>query len=176
LAEGTTSNGELGDGTDGDGDRGQRWVGDGDVAYSVVLGVATGGDYAGIDPADVAVANTDDDTVGVTVTPTATPLVTTEAGGKATFTVRLDSQPSGDVTIGVSSSDTTEGKTSTPSLVFSTGNWATARTVSVTGVNDAIDDGDVAYSVVLGVATGGGYAGINPVDVAVANTDDDTVG
>jgi hypothetical protein len=41
--------------------------------------------------------------------------------------------------------------------------------VSVTGVNDAIDDGDVAYSIVLRVATGGGYAGINPVDVAIVN-------
>ena len=40
-------------------------------------------------PADVAVTNTDNDTAGITVTPTAG-LTTTEAGGTATFTVVLN--------------------------------------------------------------------------------------
>jgi hypothetical protein len=149
-------------------------VEDGDVTYTVVLGVATGGDYDGIDPADVAVINADDDTVGVTVSPTSG-LATTEAGGMATFTVVLDAQPSADVTIGVSSNDTTEGTASTSSLVFTTQNWATAQTVTVTGVDDSVEDGDVTYTVVLAAATGGDYDGINPDDVAASNTDDDTV-
>ena len=50
-------------------------------------------------PADVAVTNTDNDAVGITVTPT-TGLTTTEAGGTATFTVVLNTQPTADVTIG----------------------------------------------------------------------------
>jgi hypothetical protein len=37
-------------------------------------------------------------------------------------------------------------------------------------VNVGLVDGDVAYSIVLRVATGGGYAGINPADVAIVNT------
>ena len=45
---------------------------------------------------------------GITVTPTAG-LMTTEAGGTATFTVVLNTQPTADVTIALSSSDTTEG-------------------------------------------------------------------
>jgi hypothetical protein len=61
-------------------------------------------------------------------------------------------------------------------LVFTTQNWATAQTVTVTGVDDSVEDGDVTYTVVLGVATGGDYDGINPDDVAASNTDDDTVG
>ena len=36
-------------------------------------------------------------------------LTTTEAGGTATFTVVLNTQPTADVTIALSSSDTTEG-------------------------------------------------------------------
>ena len=58
--------------------------------------------------ADVAVSNTDNDGAGITVTPTAG-LMTTEAGGTATFTVVLNTQPTADVTIALSSSDTTEG-------------------------------------------------------------------
>ena len=47
---------------------------------------------------DVTVTNTDNDTAGITVTPT-TGLTTTEAGGTATFTVVLNTQPTADVTI-----------------------------------------------------------------------------
>jgi hypothetical protein len=130
---------------------------DGDDTYTAVPGDATGGDYDGNNPDDAAASNTDDDTAGVTVTPTSTRLVTTEAGGMATFTVVLDSQPSADVTIGVSSNDTTVGTASTSSLVVTTQNWATAQTVTVTGVDDSVEDGDVTYTVVLGVATGGDY-------------------
>ena len=55
----------------------------------------------GSTPADVAVTNTDNDTAGITVTPTGG-LTTTEAGGTATFTVVLTQQPTADVTVGLS--------------------------------------------------------------------------
>src|SRR2546430_7263787 len=45
---------------------------------------------------------------GITVAPL-TALTTTEAGGQATFTVILTSQPTSNVTIGLSSTNTTEG-------------------------------------------------------------------
>ena len=32
------------------------------------------------------------------------------------------------------------------SLTFTTANWNTAQTVTVTGVDDCLDDGDIAYS------------------------------
>jgi len=44
----------------------------------------------------------DNDTVGVTITPT-TGLTTTEAGGTATFSIQLKSQPTADVTVGLTS-------------------------------------------------------------------------
>ena len=90
----------------------------------------------------MSVTNTDNDIAGITVTPTVG-LVTTEAGGTATFTVRLNSQPTANVTIGLSSSDTTEGTVLPASLTFTTANWNTPQTVTVTGVNDAVDDGDI---------------------------------
>ena len=66
------------------------------------------GKYNGIDPIDVAVTNIDNNTVGIIVNPTSG-LTTTEAGGTAAFSVVLNSQPTADVTIGLSSTDTTEG-------------------------------------------------------------------
>ena len=53
--------------------------------------------------------------------------MTTEAGGTATFTVVLNTQPTANVTIGLSSSDTTEGTVSPASLTFTTANWSSAR-------------------------------------------------
>ena len=75
-------------------------------------------------------------------------LITTEAGGTATFDVVLDTQPTGDVTIGISSSNTAEDTVSTASLTFTSANWSTAQTVTVTGVDDDLDDGDISYNIV----------------------------
>ena len=72
-------------------------VDDGDVAYTIVTAAATSTDpnYNGVNAADVAVTNTDNDAAGITVTPT-TGLTTTEAGGTATFTVVLDEPADGE--------------------------------------------------------------------------------
>ena len=100
---------------------------------------------------------------------------TTEAGGTATFTVVLDTAPLADVTVPVSSSNTLEGTVSTALLTFTTANWGTPQTVTVTGQDDTLDDGDHAYSVVLGAASSAdaAYNGVNPADVAATNTDND---
>ncbi len=154
-------------------------VDDGDIAYSVVTAAAVSADlsYNGLNPADVSVTNTDDDTAGVTVNPTAG-LTTTEAGGTATFTVVLSSQPTANVTIGLSSSDLTEGTVAPASVTFTTVNWNVAQTVTVTGVDDAVDDGDNGYSILTGAAASAdlAYNGFNPSDVSVTNIDDDAVG
>ena len=65
----------------------------------------------------------------------------------------LNTQPTADVTIALSSSDTTEGTVAPASLTFTTANWNVAQTVTVTGVDDALDDGDVAYTIVTAPAT-----------------------
>ncbi len=152
-------------------------VDDGDIAYSIVTAQATSVDplYAAINPADVDVSNTDNDTAGISVAPTSG-LVTTEAGGTASFDVVLASQPTADVTVGLSSSDSSEGTVSPASLTFTAANWNTAQLVTVTGVDDAVDDGDIAYSIVTAQATSGDglYAAINPADVSVSNADDNS--
>jgi hypothetical protein len=98
---------------------------------------------------------------------------TTEAGGTATYTIVLDSAPTDTVTVGVSSSDETEGTVSTSSIAFTSLNWSTPVTVTITGVSDGVVDGDVAYNIVnaAAVSNDSTYNGINPNDVAVTNTD-----
>ena len=154
-------------------------VADGNIVYTILTALATSTDtvYNGIDAADVSVTNIDNNTVGIIVNPTAG-LTTTEAGGTAAFAVVLNSQPTADVTIGLSSSDTTEGTISVASLTFTTANWNVPQIVTITGVNDDLDDGDIGYTIVTAAATSsdGNYNGLNASDVSVTNTDNDTAG
>ena len=82
------------------------------------------------------------------------------------------------MTIALSSSDATEGTVSPASLTFTAANWNVAQTVTVTGVDDALVDGDVAYTIVTAAATStdATYNGVNAADVAVTNTDNDVAG
>jgi hypothetical protein len=114
---------------------------------------------------------------GITVNPTSG-LVTTEAGDTATFTVVLNTQPTTTVTIDLSSDDTSEGTVSPASLTFTTGNWSIAQTVTVTGVDDNIDEGNQSYTIVTAAATSSdqSYSGLNATDVSVTNTDNDITG
>ncbi len=109
-------------------------------------------------------------------------LVTTEAGGTATFNVVLDTAPTADVTIPLQSSDTTEGTVSPAQLVFTSLNWNIPQTVTVTGVDDTTKDGNLSYTIRLNSVTstdtlyGGAGVGdppLNPPDVNVRNTDNE---
>src|SRR5258705_6282723 len=88
------------------------------------------------------------------------------------------SQPTANVTIGLSSSDLTEGTVAPGSVTFTPGNWNMAQTVTVTGVDDFGVDGNVPYTIVTAAATStdGIYNGLDAADVGVTNTDDDTAG
>lgn len=151
---------------------------DGDIAYSILTAAATSadGNYNGINPSDVSATNTDDDVSGFTVSSISGN--TTEVGGTATATIVLTAQPTADVTVGVTSSNTSEGTVVPASVTFTSLNWSTPQSLTVTGVDDLIDDGDVVYAIVTAAATSGdaNYQGLNPSDVSVANTDDDTAG
>src|SRR6185295_7889385 len=152
-------------------------VDDGDIAYTIVTAAAVSSDpnYDGFNPGDVSASNSDNDTAGITVSPTSG-LVTTEAGGTASFSVVLNSQPTASVTIGVSSSNPAEGTVSPASLTFTAANWNTPQSVTLTGVDDFVDDGDIAYTIVTAAAVSSdpNYDGFNPGDVSASNSDNDT--
>lgn len=119
---------------------------------------------------------------GILVTPVSG-LETTEGGATSTFTVELLSYPMAVVTIQISSSDTGEGRvthdgvgpTTSVAVSFHQTNWNVPQTITLTGFDDAVDDGDVAYTIVTAPATSSDplYNGLNAADVAVLNRDDD---
>jgi len=113
---------------------------------------------------------TDNDTPGITISPV-NALVTTEAGGTANFTIQLDSQPTANVTIGLSSSKVSEGTVSATSVTFTAANWNTPQTVTVTGVNDGIADGNTTYQIITAkaVSSDAKYNNLNADDVDVVN-------
>lgn len=113
-------------------------------------------------------------TPGITVSPISG-LETTEAGGQASFTVVLDTPPTNNVSITIESSDITEGTTDKSVLNFDDSNWNIPQTVTITGVDDPDEDGNISYTVILNAASSDdlNYHGINPDDVAVTNIDDE---
>lgn len=152
---------------------------DGDITYTINTNASSSDvNYNSISVADVTVTNQDND-VPVIGTPgfTLSPINgnTTEAGGTATFTIQLNSQPTVDVIVNLSSSDTTEG--SVPSAVtFTSANWNTPQTITVTGVDDPIVDGNIPYTILTNVSTSDlEYQAINPDDISVINLDDDQI-
>ncbi len=141
---------------------------------SITLALASGSGYTLGGTISGTVTISDDDTAGVTVSPTSG-LVTTEAGSTDSFTVHLNSQPTSNVTIDLSSNDTTEGTVSPTGLTFTPGNWNQAQTVTVAGQQDAQVDGSVAYTIVTAPTSSSDpkYSGLAVPDVLVTNLDDD---
>lgn len=105
---------------------------DGVVPWAVVLGALSSNDpvFAGHDPADVSVATSDDDAADIVVS-SPTGVLCDAAGMSASFTVVLTAEPSGSVTIPVS---TTSGAVSVlpASLVFTADDWDMPRTITLT--------------------------------------------
>ncbi len=153
-------------------------IDDGNASYSIITdpAVSSDGKYTGMSADNVSITNQDDDDAGISVSSISGD--TTEAGGTATFTIVLDSEPTNDVTIDLSSSESSEGTPSPTSVTFDSGDWDSAKTITVTGVDDDIDDNDRNYSIITDPATSGdgNYSGMNAGNVSVSNQDDDSAG
>jgi hypothetical protein len=76
----------------------------------------------------------------------AVPLVTSEAGGSASFAVTLASAPRADVVVAFTGDDPTEGLLSARTLTFTAANWNIAQQVTVSGLEDLVADGDTGYT------------------------------
>ena len=132
----------------------------------------SGADYGSVGDADLAVTVTDDETAGVTVTPTS---LTISEGGSGMYTVKLNTQPSGDVTVTVNDpTDNAEVTAEPASLTFRTTDWDEAQTVMVSAAED--DDSTQDRATVTHTVSGGDYDGVTADSVAVTVTDNDTPG
>ena len=112
-----------------------------------------------------------DDDRGIVLTPTTLSVVEGDATG-ASYTVKLATQPSAQVTMAVTGHSGTDVSVDKASLTFTTGNWNTAQTVTVTAAED--DDGADDSETLTHTAAGGNYAG-ETATLAVTVDDDETV-
>ncbi|QNI60182.1 putative cadherin domain-containing protein [Synechococcus sp. BIOS-U3-1] len=149
---------------------------DGDITTTLTATASNTGGYAGTEQATTTLKTSDDDTAGITIAQASTPLVTTEAGSTSTFTVVLDAKPTDNVTVSITGDDSTEHSLSASSLTFTTSNWNTAQTVTVTGVDDSLDDGDITTTLTATASNTGGYAGTEQATTTLKTSDDDTAG
>ena len=160
--------GQLEHAQDGDGEGGRRRRRRDDTVTLTHSATSTDTDYQGITIAGVDVTVTDNDTLGMTVTPST---LDVDEGGTAMYTVKLDTAPTGDVTVAITSNDPEAATVSPDTLTFTSQNWATAQTVTVMGVEDIDrDDESVTLS---NNPSGAEYVNVSTVDVDLSVTDND---
>ena len=107
-------------------------------------------------------------TAGVTVSETA---LSIDEGGSGTYTVVLDSQPTGNVTVAIAGHAGTDLSLDKTSLTFTASTWDTAQTVTVTAAEDDDAASDTAVTLTH-TANGGGYVDVQEtVTVTVVEKD-----
>ena len=128
---------------------------DGDTANdtATLTHTASGGGYGDAPAVRVTVSVTDDDTAGLSITPTVLNLI---ENGISAYIVSLTAQPSGNVTVAIAS-DNPDVTVRPAALTFTPDNWATPQAVLVIARADA-GGGDELATLRM-TAQGGGYAG-----------------
>ena len=134
---------------------------------------STDGDYNGITVSEIAVAVTDDETAGVSITPTE---LTIAEGGSDAYQAVLTSQPAHDVTVTISYSGDQDVSIDDQELTFTGSDWETPQTVTVSAAQDDDARDDVATLSHSVASTDEDYNGIGVSAVDVAVTDDETAG
>lgn len=106
------------------------------------------------------------------------PPVTTEPGGSATISIIMSGPPVSPVTIPIASANTAEGTVDKGSITFDKTDWNVTQIITVTGVNDDIDDGDQVYSIQVGPTQSSDPDFNNTTfqDISFTNQNDDTAG
>jgi len=124
-------------------------------------------------PGNTVNANiTDNDTAGVSITPTNT--TATEAGANGSYSVKLNTQPIAPVTINLATGSQIQPITA---LTFTANNWNVAQTVAVAAVDDNLVEGNHAGAIAhTATSTDTNYNSITISPVNIAITDNDTAG
>ena len=149
-------------------------------SVKLTFGTPPEGVNAGSVP-ETIVTITDDDAAGVAIDPTTLTVTEGDAVGES-YTVRLDSQPSGDVVVAISGHAGTDltlsGDTLSADykLTFTFDDWSAAQRVTVKAEEDDDATGDAeTLSHAVSVGSAAEYIGVAISDVAVTITDNDAV-
>ena len=120
---------------------------------------------------EIEVTINDNDTAGVTVTPTA---LTIEEGTSDTYEVVLDTRPSNNVRVTINDPANTEVTANPAWLTFTPNNWDQPRTVTVTADHDSDATDEAATEITHTVTSAfAQYDGLSADSVTVTATDDE---
>ena len=139
--------------------------------FLLKLSESTGYQESVFDVAQIEVTINDDDTAGVTVTPT---VLEVEEGVAATYTVVLDTRPSQNVRVTINDPANTDVTAEPAWVIFTPDNWEEPRTVTVWAAQDS-DATDEAATAITHTITSSfnQYDGLSADNVTVTVTDDD---
>ena len=140
------------------------------VTITHAVGTGSAPEYDGLSLPGVEVTVTDNDVAGVTISRMT---ISVEEGDSVDYTVVLNILPTADVRVDISGHAGTDLTVSPTALDFTTGNWSTAQTVTVTAAHD--DDAVAEAGIILTheVNGTGDYASIQEQEVEVTITEDD---
>ena len=120
-------------------------IASGDLSFNIkIKPSSTDALYNNIPENVIPVTIKDDDIAGIIYDSTSSIL---NEGQHITRTFKLKSQPTSNVTLNISSNNSSRLSISKPSLIFTASNWDTEQSVKFTAIDDSIDDGDVTVSV-----------------------------
>ena len=153
---------------------------DGDQTIQITASVDDGHSddaFDSLDDQSIDVAVGDNDVVGFLVSETGGSTAVYEDGSTDTLALVLEAQPLTDVVIDVSSTDTTEATVSPASVTFTSANWNVSQTVTLTGVDDSIDDGDQSTQLTASIddaVSDDAFDSIVDQTIQVTTVDDET--
>ena len=110
------------------------------LALSITQQLAPILNYNAIAITSVTANITDNDTASVNITQSGNSTDISEGGVTDSYTVVLNSQPTSDVTIAINSDS--QSTSSASSLTFTSANWNTPQTITVTAVDDNLVEGN----------------------------------
>ena len=120
-------------------------IASGDLSFNIkIKPSSTDALYNNIPENVIPVTVKDDDIAGIIYDSTSSIL---NEGQYITRTFKLKSQPTSNVTLNISSNNSSRLSISKPSLIFTASNWDTEQSVKFTAIDDSIDDCDVTVSV-----------------------------
>jgi hypothetical protein len=158
-------------------------AGDGKVVISYPASAGTSGPAVGASEIDPKTNGSDcpELLAGFSIVESDGTTTVDESGSQDTFTVILNTQPTSNVVIDLSSSDTTEMTISPASLTFTTSDWNIPQTVTVTGVFDIYLENYVPQTslATLSINTGStldsNYSTLSSQAVTVTTSEDPTL-
>lgn len=149
-------------------------IASGDLSFNIkIKSSSTDALYNNIPENVIPVTVKDDDLAGIIYDSTSAIL---NEGQSIIRSFKLKSQPTSDVTLNISSNNSSRISISKPSLTFTASNWNTEQSVKFTAIDNNIYDGDVTVSVNIKSTSADIYYNNLSSGFAITAKDNDTSG